>query len=188
MKAKGFRLQRGYKGEWELTAILDDEAVPEAMRLVDEAKGIYDLRAKPWKDKRSLTANAYFHTLCNKLAAKMRISNDACKVLMVKSYGTVAERNGSPVMIVLPKGANPDDYYPYCEWIDGDATSDTYQLYKQTHTLDSVEFARLVDGVVDECKLVGIETLPPAELARLYAQTDKANEDTGGGEASRLRA
>ena len=186
MKAKGFKLQRGYKGDWELTATLDGESVSEAMTLVDEAKGVYDIRAKPWHDKRSLTANAYFHTLCNKLASKMRIKNEDCKVLMVKSYGTVAERNGSPVMIVLPKGANPDEFYPYCEWIDGDATSDTYQLYKQTHTLNTSEFARLIDGVVDECKLVGIETMPPAELARLYAQTDKSNKHKAGGEEAGL--
>jgi hypothetical protein len=30
--------------------------------------------------------------------------------------------------------------------------------------------AHLIDGVVDECKEVGIETLPPDELARLKTE------------------
>ncbi len=177
MKATAFDLRQTYRGDWQLVAELDRESVPEAMRLVDQHdRKPYELTLKPWREKRSLTANAYFHTLVNKLAAVMRISNDACKVLMVRSYGTVAELNGVPVTITLPKGAKPSDFYPYYEWLSGDADGDTYQLYKQTHTLNSSEFARLIDGTVEECKAVGIETLPPKELERLYAQTNKGDK------------
>ena len=179
MKVERIELQKTYWGEWKISGTLDKESVPEAMRLVDESKGkTYELTLKQWRDKRTLSANAYFHALCTKLAAKLRISNDDCKKMMVRSYGTVAERNGTPVMIMIPKGAKEEDYWPYCEWVYGDEQHDYYQLYKQTHTLNTAEFARLIDGLVEECKAVGIETMPPDELARLYAQADAKNGDS----------
>lgn len=179
MKATAFDLRQTYRGEWQLIAELAKDSVPEAMRLVDTFDHKpHELTVKPYREKRSLTANAYFHVLVNKLAAKLRIKDDACKVLMVRSYGTIAERNGIPAIITIPKGANPDDFYPYYEWLYGDANGDTYQLYKQTHQMNTEEFARLIDGTVQECKEMGIETLPPDELARLYAQADKGNKHT----------
>ena len=179
MKANDLNMTQDYRGPWFITFQLDKEDVPEAMRLIDTLKGkTIEITAKLFRPKRSLTANAYFHVLCDKLAARLRISNDACKRMMVRAYGSPAEVNGSPVTITLPKGSKPEDFYPYCEWVYGDEDGDTYQLLKQTHTLNSSEFARLIDGLVDECKEQGIETLPPAELARLYAQADKGHGNT----------
>lgn len=157
---------------WKLTFSIDAESSGEARRLYDREKGFLNITVKPWKDKRTLSANAYFHVLVNKLASVMRISNDECKKWLVMSYGTVAETNGSPVMIHLPKGTKPDDFYPYCEWIYGDERGDTYQLYKQTHVMTTKEFSRLLDGTIAECKLQGIETLSPVEIERLYASAD----------------
>lgn len=174
MKGMITDLRQSYRGEWVLGIALDKESVPEAMRLFDkERMKPFEVVLKPFKEKRSLTANSYFHVLVNKLAAALRISNDECKKWLVSSYGTVAEANGYPVVITLPKGQNADDFYPYHSWIYGDATSDSYQLYKQTHSLNTKEFARLLDGTISECKEQGIETLSPAELERLYAQADK---------------
>lgn len=173
MRGRIQSLSRGIDGNWTITFSITPTSIGEARKYYDIGKDL-SISLKEWKEKRSLTANAYFHVLVNKLASAMKISDEECKRWLVLSYGTVAERNGCPVMITLPKETDPLDYYPYCQWIDGDATSDSYQLYKQTHILDTKEFSRLLDGTVQECKEQGIETMSEDEIRRLYAQADKS--------------
>ena len=54
-------------------------------------------------------------------------------------------------------------------------------LYKQTHTLNSAEMARLIAGAVQEASQLGIETLTPKELASLQEKWGKknGNRETG---------
>ena len=140
------------------------------MNLCDKQKDReYEAVIKEYREKRSLTANAYFHVLCTKIAAALRTDIDSVKKTMVKRYGVAAVVNGHPITITIPKGVLAEAYYPYCEWINGDKDGDTYLLMKQTHVMDTKEFARLIDGTVDEAKELGIETLPPEELEKLYA-------------------
>lgn len=170
MKVKAFRLSRAYNGAWELTAEVSGDSVKEAMNLCDKQKDrVYEAVIKEYREKRSLTANAYFHVLCTKIAAVLRTDIDSVKRDLVKRYGTAAIVNGNPVTITIPKGVLAETYYPYCEWINGDKDGDTYLLMKQTHVMDTKEFARLIDGTVDDAKDLGIETLPPDELEKLYA-------------------
>lgn len=166
MKATAFDLRRTYRDDWELIATLDRESVKEAMRLVDTADGkTYELTAKVYRKARTIPANAYFHKLCNDLAAVLGVDDDEIKTHLVLKYGTVAEKDGVPVTITLPHAADVQDFYRYAKWIEADECTDTYILYKQTHTLDRAEFSRLIDGTVEDCKELGIETLPPDELA-----------------------
>ena len=173
MKATAFDLRRTYRDDWELIATLDRESVKEAMRLVDQADGkTYELTAKIYRKARSIPANAYFHKLCNLLAAALGVDDDEMKDHMVLKYGTVAEKDGVPVTITLPKAVDVQDFYRYAKWLEGDEYTDTYLLYKQTHTLDGAEFGRLIDGTVEDCAELGIETLPPDELELMKINYD----------------
>lgn len=180
MRAVSFDLRQTYRGEWVLGVTLDKSSVRDAMNLCDRQKPgkMYDVEIRQHREARSLAANAYFHKLCNKLAAALNVSNDEMKIHLVRLYGTLAQIDGHEIEIRIPKGAKVEDYYPYTEWLRGDALADYYAVYKQTHALNSKEFARLIDGTVMECKALGIETLPPEELERMYAQADKSNGDS----------
>ena len=189
MKATAFDLQRTYRDEWQLVSTLTTDSVQEAMRLVDTANGkTYELTAKIYRKARSIPANAYFHKLCNSLASVLGVSDDEMKVHLVLKYGTVAEKDGVPVTITLPKAVDVQEFYRYAKWIEGDEYTDTYLLYKQTHTLDGSEFSRLISGTVEDCAELGIETLPPAELEAMYAQADKAHQHPAEVEAACLGA
>ena len=189
MKVTALDLQRTYRDDWQLIATLDRESVREAMRLVDKSNGkTYELTAKIFRKARSIPANAYFHKLCNSLAAVLGVDDDEMKVHLVLKYGTVAEKDGVPVTITIPKTVNVQDFYRYARWIEGDEYTDTYMLYKQTHTLDGSEFSRLISGTVEDCAELGIETLPPAELEAMYAQADKAHQHPAESEAAGLGA
>ena len=133
------------------------------------------------KPKRSLNANSYFHVLVDKIAKAMVLGVDEVKTKMVLEYGTVATEGGDVVIATLPKSANPNTYYPYAKWI-GDFTAKNkrqysqYVFYKQTHTLDRKEMSRLIDGVVNEAKELGIETRTPEELASLIENWEGFHE------------
>lgn len=179
MKARAFDLRRLYNGDYEFVAVLTPDSVPEAMRLIDGAKGkLYEIVCKVFRKKRTIPANAYFHKLVNLLAAVLHVDDDEMKTHLVLKYGTIAEINDIPVTFRLPHDADPADFYRYAKWYESDADTDTYICYKQTHTMTGAEFARLIDGTVEDCKELGIETLPRDELEEMYAQADKAYRDS----------
>ena len=133
---------------------------------------LYDIEIKEHREKRSLTANGYYWALLNKLADVCQISDDEAHLLMLQRYGTVlTDEQGQAVIIStqaeiegLPSGI----YYKYIGdgWV-GEKHFRHYKLIKGTRYYDSKEMSRLINGLVSECKEVGIETLTPEELARL---------------------
>ena len=172
MRAERFTYHETYQGECVLGVVLKKSSVKDAMNLVDAQKGEYEVTIKRYRPNRSLTANAYFHVLCGKLAIELNSDINEVKRMLVTRYGVI-EQNTE---IRLPRGVDPHQFYPYVEWIGGDEQTDTYIMYKQTHLMDTAEFARLLNGTVSECKILAIETLPQDELRLLYAQADQVHK------------
>lgn len=144
----------------------------------DKLKG-HDVRVeiKRWRERRSLNANAYFHVLVGKIAENQGLGNDEVKKKFVVEYGTLAtDGDGEAVVFKLPDTVNVDKFYPYTEHFDtrteGGKTFHYYLVYQRSSELNTKEMARLIDGVVYEAQNLGIETLPPAELARLKSQRE----------------
>ena len=175
MKLSKPRIEYVYGEGRRISFLLHADSVKEAERLVDSA-GDKTLEGviKVFREKRSLTANAYFHVLVTKIAAALNTDIQSVKRRMVCSYGAVADKDNVPITVTVPKGVDINVYFDYAAWIYGDSEGDTYIIYKPTHLLDSREFGRLVDSTVEEAKALGIETLPPDELRRLYAQVNKS--------------
>ena len=46
-------------------------------------------------------------------------------------------------------------------------------MLRGSHTYNTAEMRRLLEGIIDEAKQLGIETLPEAELEAMYAQADE---------------
>lgn len=186
LTATAFDLTRPLRGDAVLAVSITAKSEPDAMELIDGQKSgkLYDVTITEHREHRSTTANAYFHKLASELSKVLKTDIDSVKKHLVRLYGTPAEEDGYPITVNVAKGVDPTIFYPYCEWLSGDEYSDTYALFKQTHTLNTAEFSHLIDGTVTECKELGIETLPPDELAKLYAQADKANRDPASGQKS----
>lgn len=131
--------------------------------------GEYEIKEK--KNTRTLTVNRYFHALVNKMAAVTKADNDTVKQELVFRYGTLLEEDGKPIGAMLPYNADPSFLhgYPKCfkeKTMDGKQYK-CYLIYKRTADMDSKEFARLLDGTIEEAKELGIDTLTPEEVARL---------------------
>lgn len=174
MRVQKPRIEYVY-GEGKRISFLLAENSKEAERIVDEMKGDLDISVKRYKEKRTLTANAYFHCLCNKIATAIKASDQEVKSQLVKDYGVPdRDEDDNLLSVILPKSCPPERIDPYLVPIARDGKYITYLAYKHTHEMTTSEFSRVVDAAVEQAKELGIETLPPDELRRLYAQVNKS--------------
>ena len=152
---------------WRLTFEVD------RMPAVDTLSG-KDLRitAKQWREKRSLNSNSYAHLLLGKIAEETGISLTAAKNRLMAEYGQYETNDdGTPQTVIL----RDDIPWESLEWMHLKPTTKTkylddkrlYRVYlviKGSHTYDTKEMSRLISGIVEEAKQLGIETMTPAEL------------------------
>ena len=149
-----------------------------------DKKVLYDLSLHQEKKHRSLDANAYFHVLVGKLAQAQTppISKAKCKNQLIADYGQEEFIDGQIVVLKsnLPpeKMCNVDYLHTSCVKITEENGKDVYfyKVYRGTHTYDSKEMAKLIDGTIQECKNVGIETATPDEIARMEQLWEKHYE------------
>ena len=119
---------------------------------------------KEHREKRSLTANAYLWVLVGKIADVLRTSKDEVYIEMLKRYG---QRE----MVSVRSDVDVSGFFKYFEKRGESALNGKqfthYMVFKGSSEYDTREMAILIDGVVSEAKDLDIETLPPAEIARL---------------------
>jgi hypothetical protein len=146
-----------------------------------DKKALYDLELHQEKKKRSLDSNAYFHVLVGKLAQAQTppISKARCKNMLIADYGQEEYIDGQIVVLKsnLPpeKMCNVEYLHTSCVKIAEENGKEVYfyKVYRGTHTYDTKEMAKLIDGTIQECKNVGIETATPKqieEMQRLWEQ------------------
>ena len=169
MKALNPRLTHEYGRGWVLCLDVSEDAVGLAKLVCDKFKDLpMDVQVEKWSDKRSLQANAYFHVLCDKIAAATKSTLDEVKVMLVQRYGTLARgSDGKLAGVILPKNTDPVRFYPYVKWYGEKDGMDMYFFFKRTHELTKDEMGRLIDGTVEEAKALNIETMTPQELSRM---------------------
>lgn len=124
--------------------------------------------------KRSLDANAYFHVLVTKIAEVLKTDNATVKNDLIRRYGFY-EYVGDKIPTYLIKSRFEKDILSRelihfnvigRQYIDGEEYIKA-ALMRGSHTYDTKEMSRLIEGTVDEAKRLGIETLTPEELRRL---------------------
>lgn len=162
-------LQRTLTGEYVLSLTVQASVTTAYDELKEK-----DLRLelKPWRERRSLDANAYFHVLVGKIAEKIGISADQCKINLVLDYGAIMrDEQGQKVGIKLPTSVDVAKVYKYAKKFDtrqeGGKEFNCYIIYEHTSLYDSGQMATLINGTIQEADDLGIETITPAEKAKL---------------------
>lgn len=126
-----------------------------------------DIAFDKHREKRSLDSNAYFHALCDKLRQVMGISMAECKNHLIAAYGQVEYINDKQAVIktnIEPSQMYTQEYlHVWCIKADPEGAF-WYRVYRGSHTYNTAEMAKLIDGTVQECKAVGIETATPEEI------------------------
>lgn len=166
-KIKQLNILTALDGTCTLVCTLDGklhETMQNAVYSVNESLKsgkAWEITVDRVKKQRGLSANAYFHLLAGKIAEVLKTSIDEVKSDIVTSYGVPL------YAVTLPDGENVFKIWKYAKYIGENEKGDEYLLFKATHECDTVEMARLIDGIIHEAQELGIETATPEELAKI---------------------
>lgn len=130
----------------------------------------YTCEVKERHKKRSLDANAYFWVLCDKLAEATKITKEDIYREAVRNIGGNTETvcvSDAGVKLLCDGWENGR-----LGWITDILPSKLPEctnvvLYYGSSTYDTGQMSRLIDNIIQDCKVVGIETMTPEEIARL---------------------
>lgn len=162
MKAKITAISRDFDTGYPELQII----VKESFETVERYKGkSLEIEIKEDIKGRSLNANAYYWTLCNKLAGKFGVSNAWMHNSILQRYGTYTEISGQCLIVSI--NAEEDVMENQHVHLKPTGQPGEYILLKGSHEYNQKEMARLIDGLIEECKLQGIETLPQEEIDRM---------------------
>lgn len=121
------------------------------------------------KPKRSLSANAYAWVLITKIAESMTPpqSKELVYLEMLKRYGQ------SEFVSVL-SSIDVKGYFKYYEeygkgHVEGREFTH-YKVFKGSSEFDVREMQILIEGIVQEAKDLGIETMTPQEISQMLAE------------------
>lgn len=151
-----------------------NERMP-ALKMVDELHDAEKVSIKiaKFSKKRSLDANAYCWTLIGKLAEKLNIPRTDIYRQAIKEIG-----GNSDIVCIQEKAAASlrDGWERNGIGWQTDTMPSKLEgctnviLYYGSSTYDTAQMSRLINNIVEECKLQGIETKSKEELDSLLGQ------------------
>lgn len=157
--------------QFNITFSINEESV---INEVDKLKGSkLSIKAVKYREKRSLDANAYAWVLMQKLAEASFTDKWSIYLECLKSYSRAYTH-----VIVKPEALEKmkELYRTYIDLgeitVNGN-TGHQLQVYYGSSTFNTKEMSVFIDGIVSECKELGIETLPPAELERMKSSWNR---------------
>ena len=129
--------------------------------------------------KRSLNANAYFHALCGGIAEKIGLSLIEVKNRMIADYGQYDKDMGAVIMLADIEW----EKIPYMhvqpttrtKVLDDGKLYRVYRIMRGSHTYDTKEMARLINGTQTEAKELGVPVLADLELERIIKRWEGQN-------------
>lgn len=177
-KARIKDIGRTLEGEFTVTLASAEMKLDEASALAQADR--LDVEIKKHRKKRSLDANAYYWLLVGKVSGITGNSKNHIHNIMLDRYG---ELELMPDGSLIPFCIRDDiDYlefpYPHLKPTQktlskGDRLYRWYYQIKGSSEYNTLEMSHLIDGIVSECKEMGIETIPPEELERMMQEYGK---------------
>lgn len=130
--------------------------------LPQEDKTKYEI--KEYKEKRSLQANKYYWSMLNELANVLRMSKEDLHLKMLNDY---SQHEVISVLADINIGNYIKYYQEIGESILNGKTFKHIKVFKPSSEMDRKEFSILLDGLIQECKQQGIETLEDKEIEEM---------------------
>lgn len=150
-----------------LTITLESHEIDAAGVMEIQKEEALDVDVRKHKRKRSLDANAYYWVLLTKLAKILRLSNAELHNNLLSKYGFLEYIEGKTLKIVLPdtdaayKKVMDSEIYHLRPTSDVRCGNDgnlyrTYLMLRGSSTYNTEEMSRLIDGLISECKDIGM--------------------------------
>lgn len=174
-------------GKFRLTFEIEDDVSGQIDGIADKPLRI---KAAQWREKRSLDSNAYYWVLLSKLAEDLRISKPRAHNIMLREYGQVELVDGSRCYVRIPDTDEAENdvmertvfhLRPTSQVVEGNDGINyrTYVVLMGSSRYDTAEMSHLLDGLIYECKVLGIETATPEELERMKQLYDQNRRGDG---------
>ena len=130
--------------------------------IVGNFKANTEYELKPYKEKRSLSANALAWVYCDKLAEKLKTTTERIYQDAIDNVGVFEEIKVNS----LEAGQRFKRIWKQngLGWLTKTIDDTTILAYYGSSTYDTKQMARLIDYLQEECKEQGIETRPQWEV------------------------
>jgi len=172
MKIETTDLKLVQKGlDWYLGFIIPNKHVEKIKKLCDTDK-VKTVEVKQKRNKRSLDANAALWVMLDKMAKKMHTTKDELYIEMLDRYGVFTH------IIVKPEAVHRVKE----EWrtvrqlgpvtIKG-KTGIQLQCFFGSSQYNTEEFSKLLEGVIEEAKLIGVEFISKEDLTLMLEEWGK---------------
>lgn len=154
-------------GKWELTFTINEEGILKEQ--YDNIAGFpsVDIKISKHRKKRSLDANAYMWVLLQKMSAILNLSSEELYEQMLRQYGTFYQDEEGYVVATFPAKVDIKKIQGHWKFYKSNGRFNSYLMIKGSSEYDTKEMSVLLDGVVNEAKEMGIETLTPDEIERM---------------------
>lgn len=170
-----------------ITITLESPHMDTAEALELSNLDMLDVDMKKHRGKRSRDANAYYWKLVSEAADMLHVSKPYMHNQLLRRYGQIAIIDGQAVYAVIPDTDEAQRAVDEAQTYHLKPTSQvkpgkggimyrTYMMLKGSSEYDTKEMSHLIDGLVSECKEMGIETIPPEELESMMAAYGKKIE------------
>lgn len=151
-------------GKWEITFETNENITGSIDKIKDK---LIRLTAKQYREKRSLDSNAYAWVLMQKIAEAIQSDKWSVYLMMLERYSRAFTHIIVKPDIVDRVKAEWRTVRELGEITVNGMTGIQLQCYFGSSTFDTKEMSVFIDGLVDECRQLGIETLPPEEIERM---------------------
>lgn len=130
-----------------------------------------DIELKIHREKRSLNSNAYFHLLVEKIAEIQKVTHTEIHNQLIADYGYMDEEINNIILDDAIDWRKIETLHlkptSATRMMDNGRLYRVYLVMRGSHTYNTKEMSRLIDGTVFEAKELGIETLSEDELEKM---------------------
>lgn len=141
------------------------DKIKQQLFLLDKDKK-YDVEIKQHREKRSLNSNSYAWALITQIADILNTDKDSIYLMMLKRYGV-------SYLVPISNEVPVNDFTKYTEIECRTDKYTWYKIYKGSSQYDAKEMSVFLNGIVSECKEMGIPTKEELEIQRMIDYWEK---------------
>lgn len=174
MNIKHIEMTPSAGGYTRLTVIVggDRREIGEIVSKANIDPDKYEVEVKRIRSKRSLTANAYYWVLVDKIAKTLNTSKQEVHEELIRRYGAFkTDGKGEKYIFPLEPYKDPKGIAPYTMRVAERKVNGKpavfYAVLKGSSELDNSEFNALLQGCRSEAEDLGIQVLTEKEIAEL---------------------
>lgn len=158
---------------FQITFTVNEAAAINSVNDIQSCEKL-SIKAVKYRKKRSLDANAYCWVIMSKIGEVVNSSKEEVYEDMLQKYGYFYQDEDGYVSITVKAHVDMSKIAGHWKFLKTNGKFTSYLMIKGSSEYDSAEMAKFIDCIVEEAKLLGIETLPPDELERMVTAWQKS--------------